>query len=126
MQEKTDKPVVYYNGACPVCSFEINRYQELQEGETGIGWCDIAQDPAALASLPVSREEALKRLQVMDVHGRLLSGVDAFLLIWRQFPQLRWLAAIVGSPLIKPVAARLYDHVLAPLLYHWNKRHGRA
>lgn len=126
MEEKIPKPVVYYNGACPVCSVEIKRYQDLHGGETGISWCDIAQDSAALASLNISREEALKRLQVIDTHGQLQSGVDAFLVIWRQLPQLKWLAAIVGSPVIKPVAARLYDHVLAPLLYHWNKRHGRA
>ncbi len=126
MEKMTPKPVVYYNGACPVCSFEIKRYQELQDGETGIGWCDLAQDSVALASLNISREEALKRLQVIDTHGQLQSGVDAFLVIWRQLPQLKWLATIVGSPVIKPIAAHLYDHVLAPLLYHWNKRHGRA
>ena len=126
MEETTPKPVVYYNGACPVCSFEINRYQDLQNGKTGIGWCDITQDSAALASLNISQEEALKRLQVIDAQGQRQSGVDAFLVIWRQFPQLKWLAVLVGSPVIKPLATRLYDHVLAPLLYHWNKRHGRA
>jgi len=126
MEETTSKPVVYYNGACPVCSFEINRYQNLQNGETAIAWRDIAQDSAALASLNISQEEALKRLQVIDGHGQLQSGVDAFLVIWRQLPQLKWLAVLVGLPVIKPVATCLYNHVLAPLLYHWNKRHGRA
>ncbi len=122
--ETLDRPVCYYNGACPVCRFEIEHYKNGPDGET-VRWHDLGSDPEALAAFGIDRAEARRRLHVLDEAGRLHEGVDAFILIWQRMPRYQWLGRFVARRPVRPVAAALYDRVLAPLLFYWNKWRGR-
>lgn len=122
--ETIDRPVCFYNGACPVCRFEIEHYRQGPDGDR-VGWRDLSVEPEALASFGIDRAGAKKRLHVLDESGRLHDGIDAFAVIWRHLPRYRWLARLVAWRPVKPLAAALYDHVLAPALFHWNRRKGR-
>jgi predicted DCC family thiol-disulfide oxidoreductase YuxK len=122
--ETLERPVCYYNGACPVCRFEIEHYKNGPDGGA-VRWHDLGSDPEALAAYGIDGAGAKRRLHVLDEAGELHSGVDAFILLWQRMPRYRWLARIVASRPLRPLAAALYDNVLAPLLFHWNRWRGR-
>lgn len=122
--ETLDRPVCYYNGACPVCRREIEHYRRGADGDRVV-WHDLGREPEALAGFGVDRAGAKRRLHVLDEAGRLHSGVDAFIVIWQRMPRYRWLGRLVGSRWLRPWADGLYDRVLAPLLFTWNRRRGR-
>ncbi len=112
----------FYNRDCPVCRMEIDHYRALDERlSLGLGWRDIAAEPDALIAFGIDGEAAKRRLYVLDDHGRLHGGVDAFLLIWQRIPRYRWLARLVGARGVKPVAALIYDRLLAPVLVAFNR-----
>lgn len=115
--------VTYYNGACPVCRMEIAHYR--RRDADGLGWRDIATDDVALAEIGVTRDEAKKRLHVRLADGRIVTGVDAFIEIWRRLPGFGWLAGLASHGMIKPAADFLYDRILAPALFAWNRYRGR-
>jgi predicted DCC family thiol-disulfide oxidoreductase YuxK len=114
---------VYYNGACPVCGPEINRFRRAaRQSAATFAWHDLAAAPEALQARGVSAEAARRRLHAIDAQGRLHVGIDAFALIWQQLPGYRWLAALVRLPVVHGAAVALYDHVLAPGLAVLNER----
>jgi predicted DCC family thiol-disulfide oxidoreductase YuxK len=117
-------PVCYYNGACPVCRFEIEHYKSGPDNGRVL-WIDLAAEPEALAPFGIDRAAARRRLHVLDETGRLHAGIDAFILIWHRMPRYRWLSRLVGTRPVRPVAAAVYDKLLAPLLFHWNRWRGR-
>ena len=109
----------YYNGACPVCSREMRHYGGL---ENGPALCDVAADPEALARHGVSARDAKRRLHVIDEDGRLIVGFDAMLRVWAEMPAYHWAALLFGRSGVRPVAAFLYEHVVAAALYSWAER----
>lgn len=117
-----------YHGACPVCGREVAHYRRYaQDRALPLGWEDISDGRAAplMAAHGIDREAAKKRLHVVTPDGRLLSGVDAFQALWAEMPRYRRLARLVGLPLVKPIARLVYDRLLAPTLYAFNRRAGR-
>ena len=111
---------ILYNAQCPNCNAEICHYLEYAE-KRGIvfGFDDLMQvDPIAYG---VTQDQAARRLHILH-EDRVLSGMDAFRVIWQQMPRYRWLGRITGLPLVKQIANAVYDHVLAPVLYASHKR----
>ena len=47
------------------------------------------------------------------------------LAVWRQVPRTRWLARLFALPLVRPVSAWLYEHVVSWSLYRWARRRQR-
>jgi predicted DCC family thiol-disulfide oxidoreductase YuxK len=116
----------FYNGACPVCRLEIAHYRRLDDVAGGrLGWTDVTREPEALAAFGLERMDVLRRLHVVDGQGRVHVGVDAFLVLWRTMPRYRRLAGFVGARAVKPVATFVYDRLLAPTLFAWNRARGR-
>jgi predicted DCC family thiol-disulfide oxidoreductase YuxK len=114
---------VYYNGACPVCGPEIERFRRAaHHADAPFAWHDLAAHPEALAAHRVTAADARRRLHVIDGQGRLHIGIDAFILIWSQLPGYRRLAPLVRLPLVHAIAAAAYNHVLAPALALLNER----
>ena len=109
--ERHNKPfpvTVYYDGKCGLCRKEISHYKKIAtEGQ--FVWSDIAHDAAHLSQLGVSQMDALRRLHATDRNGKLHIGVDAFILIWGQLPTWRPLAILVGLPVVRFIAAMLYN-----------------
>jgi len=120
------RPTTLYNGACPVCGPEIRRYQRIDARRGGeLGWQDVSQSSENLAALGLDVEDVKERLHVVDQSGRIHIGVDAFIVLWAALPGHRWLSSIMRAPLIRPVAAYIYDRILAPTLFRWNRRRDR-
>lgn len=113
----------FYNGACPVCQAEMTRYRAAAEARgLALRFDDVAVDPAEAASLGITPDVALRRLHARDADGRLHIGFDAMLAVWRALPRSRWLARLLGLPVVKPLAAWTYEHLVSATLYRWAKR----
>jgi predicted DCC family thiol-disulfide oxidoreductase YuxK len=98
------RPVVFYDGGCPLCRREIAHYRRLR-GAADLRWVDVVGEPDNLEKFGLSVEAAMQELHVRDADGRWQRGVDAFLIIWRHLPRYRWLAWLVsGTGLRAPLA----------------------
>lgn len=124
----TEAPALttFYNGACPVCRAEMTSYRR-QAAAKGLplAFRDVAEDGAEAAALGITPDRALRRLHAQDAAGRLYVGFDAMLAVWRQVPRTRWLARLFALPLVRPVSAWLYEHVVSWSLYRWARRRQR-
>ncbi len=116
MSEKLD---VLYNASCPICRREVDHYAKLSEKhDLPIGYHDLGDD-AQLAEWGMTAKDAAQRLHVRK-DGQIYGGIPAFIVLWREFPQMRWLARLVSLPVVHWVACKVYDYILAPLLYRWH------
>ena len=87
---------VLYDGSCPLCSKEISIYQNLESKEP-IEWVDITQ-PQFQVPEGQSHEALMKRFHVIDSSGRLISGAQAFVVMWAQLPGWHYLALMAKLP----------------------------
>jgi predicted DCC family thiol-disulfide oxidoreductase YuxK len=88
---------VYYDGACPLCSREIDGYRRMQGAEQ-LCWIDIHRACPADLGPDLSPQQALARFHVRTADGTLVSGGGAFIRLWAALPAMRWAAAIAGRP----------------------------
>ena len=122
----TERLTVYYNGACPICGAEVRHYQELAERDDApLDWVDISARPDALRTHGIDGEGAKKRLYAETPDGRLVAGVEAFARLWERLPRYRRLGRLARRPLVRPVAELVYERILAPGLYRYNRRRDR-
>jgi len=113
MNSENAKITVYYDGACPKCVRDRESYEQMA-GEAGkdVYWLDITGKGEELRGLGIDPQKALTELHVKDKDGRILSEIDAYILLMRRVPRLRPIAWLVGLPLIRPVAAYLYHQMV--------------
>jgi len=128
MESPTETVRVFFNGACPICRTEIRHYRDIADrhGVTTLAWTDVTERAGALEAWGVDDDAVIRRLHVVGGDNRLLAGVDAFIEIWRRLPRYGWLARIAAVGWVKPLAETVYDRLLAPALYRWNKAKGRV
>jgi predicted DCC family thiol-disulfide oxidoreductase YuxK len=92
---------VFYDGACGLCSREIAYYRRI--APQGIfNWIDITQTPQPFLDLGYTVAEGLKLLHAQTEQGKMVIGIEAFILIWQKLPYWKLLAACANIPLIKP------------------------
>jgi predicted DCC family thiol-disulfide oxidoreductase YuxK len=111
------RPVVFYDGGCPLCRREIAHYQGLDRAGA-VDWVDLLNAPERLRQAGISTAEAMARLHVLDTNGALVTGVMGFVTLWRRLPYYRHLASLVtGLRLVGPLdwayrrfAARRFKH----------------
>jgi predicted DCC family thiol-disulfide oxidoreductase YuxK len=116
---------VYFDGACPLCTAEINHYRGL-DGADGIAFVDVS---GASCDLPsgLDQAQALKRFHVRRADGTMLSGAAAFIALWAQMPSWAWAArigALPGVSQIMEVFYRLSLFVRPALARLIRTRHG--
>ncbi|WP_234731583.1 thiol-disulfide oxidoreductase DCC family protein [Acidocella facilis] len=104
------KPVVYYDGGCPVCRREIGFYQTCPGAER-IAWQDISRAPELVAA-DLTRGQALARLHARRGDGTLVNGAAAFALIWEQLPAFKPAAWLLRRAPILALAEWLYNGFL--------------
>lgn len=118
-----DELEIYYNGACPVCDAEMTHYSRIaRRHELPLRFIDAIVSRNQLASCGLRREHLERRVYIRDERGRIRSGLGAILILWRQLPGYRWLARVVGLPIIRSLGEHAYDHVIAPTLAWWANR----
>jgi predicted DCC family thiol-disulfide oxidoreductase YuxK len=97
------RPVLFYDGGCPLCRREIAHYRRLDR-DGALEWVDLLAAPERLRQVGLDTRQAMARLHVIDVDGRLISGVAGFVAIWRRLPYYRHLARVVtGLGLLRPL-----------------------
>ncbi|PCI63968.1 MAG: hypothetical protein COB37_03175 [Kordiimonadales bacterium] len=114
----------YYNGACPICRSEMMRYKRHGEkAGAALNWVDISkpENADALKDYAITQDMAYRRIYTIGADGKPAAGVDGLIKIWTEIPRWRWLATVLKWPVIHPVTAWLYEHVLARAIYDWNR-----
>lgn len=119
---KREPITVYYDGACPACVRDRQRYEQLAgEHADEVYWFDITGRDEELRQLGIDPRLALTELHVRDAGQRVHSELDAYILLMQRAPRLRPLAWLIGLPLIRPLLSRLYHAMVMRRL----KREGR-
>jgi len=62
------KPIMFYDGACPLCRREVAHYRPF-DWDRRVDWVDIAEDPDSLRSHHIDYHEAMERLHAIDEEG---------------------------------------------------------
>jgi len=111
------RPVVFYDGACPLCSREIAHYRRIDRAQR-LRWVDAATEAKILAAHGLDLERAMAELHVLDGNGSWHRGVDAFLVIWSRLPAYRWLARLISILRLRAPLGYAYRRFAA-----WRYRH---
>jgi predicted DCC family thiol-disulfide oxidoreductase YuxK len=101
------KTTMFFDGGCPLCSREVAHYRRLDRGSR-ILWVDITDHPETLSEYGIAYGTAMERLHALDEDGQVVSGVPAFVAVWRQLPGYRHLARVVEGLGVVPVLDWLY------------------
>ena len=112
---------ILYNGACPVCRAEIHHYRDASE-KAGAAMRFDDLNAVDLGDWRLNADQAARRLHARHPDGRIVSGVEAFALIWDRLPRYRWLARMVRLPVVDGLAGFAYNRIAAPVLYRRHKR----
>lgn len=104
---------VYYDGACPLCAREMERYASLR-GAAGVRFVDIAGPRFDPAREGLAGRDYGTYLHARRGDGVWLVGVDAFLGLWETLPALRPLAAAARLGPVKALLSAAY-RLFAPL-----------
>ena len=88
---------VFFNNSCYVCRKEINHYKNICKDN--FNWIDINNNQTAKKLTSKSFKELLRRIHVIE-NNRVISGAEAFLIIWKNIPRLNFLYKIFK---IKPL-----------------------
>ena len=109
--QKTAKPeiTVYYDGSCPKCIRDKETYEKLS-GSSGeqVCWFDITGQDDKLRKMGIDPQKALSELHVKDAGDRIVSELDAYILLMNKVSLLKPVAWLIGLPLIRPLISRLY------------------
>lgn len=101
------RPVVFFDGGCPLCRREIAHYQRLDR-RRAVDWRDIAAEPEALDGHGITLDQAMRRFHALDREGRMRTGVDAFAMVWAELPVWRHLGRVVRLLGLVPVLEVAY------------------
>ena len=115
------KTEVLYNDTCPICSREVGHYARQSARARVPVVYDPLGDPERLAQWQIDPKDAARRLHVRK-DGQLYAGIPAFVVLWRELPRYRWLSRVIKLPGVHWLACQVYDHMLAPVLYHLHRR----
>ncbi len=104
---------VWFDSACPLCSREIRMMRAL-DWRHAVHFVDIHSDNAAC---PINPAQLLARFHAQNQAGHLVSGAEAFALMWRQIPLFWPLGQIARVPLVLKLLERAYLRFLV-----WRNR----
>ena len=99
---------IFYDGACSVCSTEINYYRSIADQR--VEFVDIAAADFDADSFGKRAEEFQKKLHACDANGQFFTGVEAFRKLWDALPSPFYhiLSTVVGLPGIHLAARASY------------------
>jgi len=109
---------VYFNNSCNICKAEINLYKKQDVHD--IEWVDITNNKNAELETKKNDKTLLRRLHVED-KGKIISGAEAFLLVWKKIPKYKFLYTFFKMPVIFTIFSYLYE-IIAFFLYLKNKK----
>lgn len=99
----TAKAVVWFDGDCPLCVREISLIRRLDR-RGAITFVDLARGEGC----PLDRDAMLRRFHAQEPGQPIVSGAEAFAVMWRATPALRPLGLLARQPAILWLLERLY------------------
>jgi len=87
------KPVVLYDGNCPLCSKEINHYKKLQ-GADEISWINI-HEKNEFQKYNIDFIEAMKKFHVRNEKSEWITGGDAFIFLWSKLKPYKNISKLI-------------------------------
>ena len=108
-----EKDTLYYDGACPLCSAEIDKLARFSRGRIEL------KDIHELDGNEVShdKEQLLSRLHLKTADGEWITGLKANIRAWHHTP-FRYLWRVLDWPLVNQVSHRCYEY--------WLRRRNRS
>ena len=103
------RPIVFYDGGCPLCRREIDHYRRL-DSDNRIDWVDITSQTDELRRYGLSYEQAMARFHVLDSDGKWQTGAHGFAELWSHLPYFRWLAWLTRRLRLLAPLDILYRH----------------
>jgi predicted DCC family thiol-disulfide oxidoreductase YuxK len=101
------RPLVLYDGSCPLCRKEIMHYRKLDD--TGrLHWVDISHENYSEMATGIAYESAMARFHVRDQEGNWQTGAYGFTELWSHLPAYRWLSGSLRILHIEPVLDYFY------------------
>ena len=98
---------VFFDSQCPLCSREIDFYQQ-QEGADHIDWVDVTKvDPDKLP-YDLTQAGALARFHVVTANGSLVSGGRAFSSLWLSLSKFKWAGQLFSISLLASILEIAY------------------
>jgi len=95
---------VLFNEQCSICNYEIKHYKKRSE----LSFDDCSQ----------MDDRYLKKLHVVFEDGQELTGVDAFIYVWKRTDGYMWLAKFTSLPVVYHCAKIAY--ALIAFLLFWR------
>ena len=109
---------VFFNNSCSICKTEINLYKK--QNVQDIEWVDVTNNKSAELETQKNSKALLRRLHVKD-GNKIISGAEAFLLVWKQIPKYNFLYKFFKIPIIFNLFSFFYE-IAAFFLYLKNKK----
>ncbi|MGK0445308.1 MAG: putative DCC family thiol-disulfide oxidoreductase YuxK [Bermanella sp.] len=112
---------VFYDGQCPLCSWEIDHLKKKDVNQR-IGFEDIHGDEFATKHPNLNKQQLDNLLHVQQSDGQFQTGIDATYLLWQTVGMGKWFAPLKWKWLrvvLKPsylLFAR-YRHSITALLF---------
>ena len=111
------RPVVLFDGGCPLCSREIAHYRKLRAAQQ-VRWVDITATDELESRFGIEPEAAMARFHVRDAAGHWQTGAAAFVELWSHLGPYRWLGRVVTALRLVPLLEWGY--------VRWAERRQRA
>lgn len=109
MVSKNDNITVYYDGSCPSCIKDLHHYDKLSTAAGNpVTWVDITGPGVNLSQIGIDPLKALMALHVIDQDQRVLSEMEAYILLMKRVPRLKPLAWFISLPIVKPLLSKIY------------------
>ena len=100
------KGKVLFNEKCSVCNFEIQHYKK----RSNLNYTDCS----------AMDDKYLKALHVQFDDGKELIGIRAFIYVWNNTDGYRWLAQLIGLPIIFQLSQFAYSIIARILLWRFK------
>lgn len=113
------RPVVYFDGGCPLCAREIAHYRRCRGAER-LCWLDVTgAGTQQLARHGLTREQAMTRFHVRDASGCWQTGAWGFAELWSHLDAYRWLARLLHGLHLLPALDAAYRGFAR---WRWRRR----
>lgn len=100
MTKNKAETTLFYDGACHLCSREAAHYRRLLP-EDKLALINIAAENFDAAAHGLDAKAVNRTMHAQKAGGEVVTGIDAFALIWQQLPRYAWLATMTRTPGIR-------------------------
>ncbi|MBC7397227.1 MAG: DUF393 domain-containing protein [Bdellovibrionales bacterium] len=102
------KTKIYYDGACHLCSREMDHYRKHAK-KAHLEFIDIAHPAFSASAEGLDPVKINRDMHVRDAKGNIHTGVDAFIELWRVMPGYAPFSKMAGLPVVNPILKAGYE-----------------